>query len=107
MSIMNSNCIENCRECSTTCYSTAVNHCLQVGGKHVEPEHFRLMLECAKICETCAHLQISGSRFVAQMCNLCAQVCEACAEDCARIGDMDECVEACRRCTASCRAMAA
>jgi len=107
MSIMNSNCIENCSHCSATCYATAMNHCLKVGGKHMEPEHVKLMMECARICETSAHLQISGSRFCAQICSLCAQVCDACAEDCARLGDMDECVEACRHCAASCRAMAA
>jgi hypothetical protein len=104
---MNSNCIQYCTECSATCYSMALTHCLNLGGKHVEPEHFRLMMDCAKMCETSAHLQLSGSRFSAQFCAFCALVCEACAEDCARIGDMEQCVEACRRCAASCREMAA
>jgi hypothetical protein len=107
MSIMDTNCIQNCTDCSVTCYSTALNHCLEAGGKHVAPEHFRLMMECAHICEASARMQMSGSRFCAQICGLCAQVCEACAEDCALIGDMDECVEVCRRCAASCRTIAA
>ena len=28
-----------------------MNHCLKTGGKHVEPDHFRLMLNCAEMPE--------------------------------------------------------
>lgn len=104
---MNSECIENCSQCSATCYSMAINHCLQLGGKHVEQHHFSLMLECAKVCETSACLQRTGSTFSTQFCGLCAQVCEACAASCESVGEMDECVEVCRRCAESCRKMAA
>lgn len=57
------NCIDNCFACSRTCFETAMNHCLQVGGKHLEPEHFKLMLNCSKVCETCACLQLTASEF--------------------------------------------
>ncbi len=30
-------CIETCLSCYKACVSTAMNHCLEVGGKHVEP----------------------------------------------------------------------
>lgn len=100
-------CMENCKECSEMCYRTALNQCLTMGGQHVEAEHFKLMLECAKICETSACLQVSNSRFSRQLCGVCAQVCEACAESCEQVGDMDACVDMCRRCAESCRAMAA
>jgi hypothetical protein len=105
--MINEDCIENCSTCSETCYKTAMNHCLQMGGKHVEPEHFKLMLNCAKVCETSACLQLNGSHFSAQLCNLCAEICEACADSCERVGDMDECVAVCRKCVESCRQMAA
>ena len=100
-------CIDNCSRCSQTCYKTALNHCLEAGGKHVEPEHFTLMLNCAKICETSAYIQLSGSYFSGQICKLCAEICEACADSCEQIGGMDECVKACRTCAASCQKMAA
>lgn len=104
---LNSECIDNCSKCHEVCYSTALNHCLEMGGKHVEAEHFKLMLNCAKICETSAYLQRSGSPFSAQLCVICAKICTACADSCEEIGDMEECVAACRKCASSCQAMAA
>lgn len=74
-------CIEACSHCHQVCLQTATNHCLEVGGKHVEAEHFRLMLNCAAVCE-------------------------ACAASCKKLGGMDECVEACTNCAESCRKMA-
>ncbi|MDR7090889.1 hypothetical protein J2X05_002915 [Cellvibrio fibrivorans] len=103
---LTSDCIEHCLACSQICYSTAVNHCLEAGGRHVAPGHFTLMLNCAKVCETCATLQMSNSSFSFHMCSLCAEICEACAEDCANIGDMADCVTACTKCAESCREMA-
>jgi len=40
-------CVETCLSCYKTCLSTAMNHCLEAGGKHVEPAHFPLMMACA------------------------------------------------------------
>ena len=101
------NCIENCSKCYAICYSTAINHCLKMGGKHVEPEHFKLMLNCAKVCQASACLQMSESPFSKKLCAVCAEICEACAKSCESIGDMDECVEACKKCAQSCHEMAA
>ncbi|MDK1489053.1 four-helix bundle copper-binding protein [Sinorhizobium sp. 7-81] len=100
-------CIDNCLDCYSACLSTAMNHCLQVGGKHTEPSHFRLMMACTEICRTTAHFMLIGSPHHVHLCRECAEICDECAEDCERIGDMDECVEACRRCAESCRQMAA
>lgn len=104
---LDSDCIEHCLACSQICYSTAMNHCLQVGGEHVETGHFTVMLNCAKVCETCANLQMSNSSFSFHLCKLCADICEACAESCANVGDMSDCVTACTKCAESCREMAA
>lgn len=100
-------CIDECMRCYSTCLSTAMNHCLEAGGKHVEPDHFRLMSACAEICKTSATMMLIGSEHHKKTCPVCADICEACAKDCERIGDMDECVQACRKCAASCRSMAA
>jgi hypothetical protein len=99
-------CIEACVECHETCLQMAMNHCLEKGGKHVEPDHFRLMLNCAEICQTSANFMISNSRLHRRVCGVCAEVCDACAKSCEEVGDMDECVQTCRRCADSCRRMA-
>jgi hypothetical protein len=99
-------CIDTCTKCYQTCLQTAMTHCLEMGGKHVEPNHFRLMINCAQICQTSAALQLSNSDFVAKYCKLCAEVCEACAKSCAALGGMDACEKTCLECAASCHAMA-
>jgi len=100
-------CIDNCLRCYGTCLSTAMNHCLEAGGEHIEPRHFKLMMACAEICRTSAHFMLIGSRHHPHLCRECAEICSECAVDCERIGDMDECVEICRTCAESCRQMAA
>lgn len=96
-------CIEACTTCHATCLQTAMNHCLNTGGKHVGADHFRLMMDCAEICQTSANLQLSSSSFHVALCGICADVCEACAKSCEAIGGMEDCVKACRDCAASCR----
>ncbi len=98
-------CIQNCLDCHKTCLQMAMNHCLETGGQHTEPPHFRLMMCCAEICRTSAHFMLSGSELHTLTCGVCAEVCGRCADDCERIGDMGECVQACRKCAESCRAM--
>lgn len=99
-------CIQECLQCHQTCKQEAMTHCLEAGGKHVEPAHFRLMINCAEICHTCADFMLSNSNVHARICAACAEVCDACAASCEQLGDMDECVQACRRCAESCAQMA-
>lgn len=100
-------CIAACTECYEACESMVYRHCLKLGGKHSEPDHLRLMADCAEICRASAGFMLRGSPRHALTCRVCAEVCEACAEDCERIGDMEDCVTACRRCAEACREMAA
>jgi hypothetical protein len=102
-------CIENCMNCHCTCLGT-VTYCLEMGGRHAEASHIRLMLDCAEICQTSANFMIRGSDLHGRTCAVCAEVCERCAEDCGRMSDdeqMRACAEMCRRCAESCREMAA
>jgi hypothetical protein len=99
-------CIQACQDCHDECLKHASLHCLEVGGMHVEPTHFRLMLSCAEICQTSANMMLMGSEHHRDVCAVCAQVCEACAASCAKLEDMESCVQACRRCAESCRQMA-
>lgn len=83
-----------------------MTHCLEAGGDHTAPQHFRLMVDCAAICATTADFMLHKSQFQHQLCALCAEACIACAEDCARVGGMEACVAACRACAEHCAAMA-
>jgi len=100
-------CIENCLACYTVCLGTATTHCLEAGGAHVEPAHYRLMLACAEICRSAAHMMLTAAPQHRLTCKACAEICEACARSCEDIGEMEDCVEACRRCAETCREMAA
>jgi hypothetical protein len=84
-----------------------MNHCLEAGGKHVEPPHFRLMMACAEMCRTSAHFMLISTPHHKHTCKECAEICAECASDCKRIGGMDECVAICEACADSCRRMAA
>jgi hypothetical protein len=101
-------CIQECSECHRVCVET-VSYCLQMGGRHAEASHIRLLLDCAEICQTSANFMLRGSDLHGRTCAVCAEVCERCAEDCEQFGDdaqMKACAEACRRCARSCREMA-
>ncbi|MDI1262229.1 MAG: four-helix bundle copper-binding protein [bacterium] len=100
-------CIDECLQCYRTCLGMAMTHCLETGGKHVEPEHFRLMMACAEICRTAAHFMLLSSPHHKHVCRECAEICAECARDCESVGGMDDCVVACKSCAESCKAMAA
>ncbi len=100
-------CVEACLRCHATCLGTAMHHCLEAGGKHLEPAHFRLMMACAEICRTSAAFMLIGTDHHRHTCSECAEVCEECALSCEQVGDMDDCVQECRRCAEQCRKMAA
>lgn len=100
-------CVEECLRCYSVCLGTAMHHCLEAGGEHVAPAHFRLMMACAEICRTSAHFMLIGTPHHKHTCGECAEICEECAVDCERLDGMEECAQACRRCAESCRKMAA
>jgi hypothetical protein len=102
-----SECIDACLDCHKTCLGLAMTHCLEMGGEHVAPQHFRIMIDCATVCATAADFMLHKSQFHREMCGVCAQVCRACADDCAKLGGMEDCVKACRKCADTCGAMAA
>lgn len=99
-------CIDECLRCYQTCLGAAMNRCLEAGGEHVAPPHFRLMMACSEMCRTAAHFMLLNSPHHSHVCEECAVICTECAKDCGRMGGMDDCVTACTRCAESCRAMA-
>lgn len=97
--------IKACLDCHSMCLRMATTFCLEQGGRHVEAEHLRLMLNCAELCQTSANFMLSDSPLHGRVCLICAEACEACAKSCEQVGDMRECVEECLICAKSCRSM--
>src|SRR5258708_35232366 len=101
-------CIQNCTNCHAICVEM-VTHCLEMGGKHADAAHIRLLLDCAEICQTSANFMLRGSDLHGHTCGVCAEVCDRCAQACPQFGDdtyMQTCAAACRTCAESCRQMA-
>ncbi len=92
-------CITGCLACHATCLQT-VAHCLDVGGAHVTQQHVRLLLDCAELCLSSAHLMITRSPYAGRSCALCAEACRACEAACLEMKDAADlrCAAACRRC---------
>lgn len=102
-------CAGECRRCHEVCLET-ISHCLHMGGKHADPHHIRLMMDCVQICQTSADFMLRGSDLHGHTCRACSVVCDRCAKDCAAMGDdprMKACADECRKCADSCRKMAA
>lgn len=100
--------IDERENCHRACVRAA-RYCLEKGGRHAAPEHIRLLIDCAEICQTSANFMLRGSAVHKTICGACAEVCDRCAESCEAIGDdaqMKECAEVCRACADSCRKMA-
>jgi hypothetical protein len=100
-------CIDACQSCHEVCIET-IAHCLQMGGKHAEPAHIRLLMDCAEICQTSANFMVRGSDLHQHTCAACAEVCERCAVSCEQLGgaEMKRCADECRKCADECRRMA-
>jgi hypothetical protein len=99
-------CIDACLRCYETCLGMAMSHCLEQGGRHVEPTHFRLMMSCAEICRTSAHIMLTSAEVHRATCAACAEICATCAESCEKLDGMEDCVAACSACAETCRKMA-
>jgi len=95
--------IEALQNCHALCSSMALTHCLELGDEHARPQHLRLMLDCAALCAFTADALGRKSQFHNRFAALCAEVCETCEKDCEALGEMEDCVRACRTCAECCR----
>ena len=100
-------CIQACGDCANECKEVLFQHCLNMGGAHIEQSHVNLMVDCIQICRMSADFMLRGSDMHMLSCALCAEMCDACATSCEDIGDeeMQECADLCRKCADSCREM--
>lgn len=99
--------IETVADCHHICLET-INHCLSMGGDHVEDKHTKLLMDCAEICAITEHFMIRNSQFHGDVCGVCADICESCAKSCEKLGgeEMERCAKACRDCAKVCKEMA-
>ena len=97
--------IESCWECRHECQGTLFNHCLQMGGDHLKPDHVKIMMDCIQICQVAADAMVRQSTVIADICMACANACESCADSCEALGDeeMEYCAKLCRSCADYCR----
>ena len=98
--------IQSCWDARNLCQETLFNTCLDMGGRHVEQRHVKLMVDCIAICQVTADCMTRRSEMFDVFSSACAKVCEATAESCERIGgaEMIKCAEACRKCADVCNA---
>ncbi len=96
--------IQACWNCRNVCQDTLFNICLDMGGRHVEERHVKLMTDCIAICQMAADFMTRRSSMYDAICSACAKICKACAESCELIGgaEMLRCAEACRLCAQHC-----
>ena len=100
-------CMDACHECHVTCLHMAMNHCLEAGGRHAEPQHMKIMADCAQICAVAIDFMARKSEHHRHICRECAEICRACASCCEGLDGMEDCVAACRKCAEACDKMAA
>lgn len=96
-------------DCYRVC-TEMIAYCLDMGGRHVEPSHMLLLVDCAKICQLNADFMMYGSSFHGKTCSLCADICAKCAASCEDTDPKDKkmlrCADVCRKCAEACRDMA-
>ena len=97
--------IDACLECFRVCHGMAMGHCLETGGDHARPRHFRLMIGCGELCRATATLLLGQAPKASAVARACADICDTCAHECDRLRDMPDCVAACRACARACRSL--
>lgn len=99
-------CLKNSFDCYQKCTET-ITRCITLEGKHFEPEHLNLLMDCARICVTNADFILRNSNCYQQTCSITANICDECADNFERFEEdfMKECANVCRRCAESCREM--
>jgi hypothetical protein len=93
-----SECAQSCYECFGACLDSEI-------GK--DKNFMKVLLACARTCESAAIFMCMDGKFIKQQCELCAMVCDVCAQDCSRYKEevCQTCAQECRACAEKCREM--
>jgi hypothetical protein len=100
-------CIDACERCHRTCMRAAMRFALEQGGRHTEPEYFRLLIACQIVSRLTADSLLAGLPLYEHVCALCARICRDCAAACSQLEAMEECTGACTKCAECCEVIAA
>lgn len=92
--------------CARTCYE-CLNACLDEEDADKRKRCVKMLIECARMCETSAFFMAMDGKFIKRQCELCAEVCDVCAQECSVFDDQycRKCYEECRSCADKCREM--
>ncbi len=66
-------CIDDCMSCYDVCLQTAKN-CQQAGGQHAAQNHIWMLLDCADVCQTTAHLMQHNNPLYGYITSAAAQI---------------------------------
>ncbi len=84
--------VEGCRHGNSLCLFTAMNHCLETGGEHVDRAHFVADGGMRSNLADLVAFHAVGSQHHAHIVRNVPVFAE-CADDCQRMGHMQECGE--------------
>lgn len=98
--------INEFNKCAEACYE-CVNACLAAQDISSRKNCIKLLLECAKMCETTAFIMSMDGKFVKRQSALCAEVCDVCSQECALLKEehCQKCAQECRHCADACKEM--
>jgi hypothetical protein len=98
--------IDSFTKCAQACYE-CFNARLNGEDAVCDKRCVKMLVECAKMCETAAFIMSMDGKFVKRQCELVAEACTVCAEECARYKDEScrKCAGVCRECAGDCREM--
>lgn len=96
-------CGATCGKCREECLKTLA-YCLKKGGKHADPEHIQVLMDCIDFCDLSSKLTARNSPMAAKLCQLCTDVCARCAKSCEDLKDpnLQACVDLCKQCSQAC-----
>lgn len=100
-------CVQECTQCHRSCLE-AMHYCLLQGGAYADPEHIRLLTDCAEICQTSANFMLRDSDLHMLINEACAEICQQCWESFNHFNkdaQMKQWAADCRRCSETCQQM--
>lgn len=100
-------CIDACLNCSQACYR-CLDACLNEPDAEKRIGCIKLLMECARTCETEAAIMGMNGQTAKQYSGVCASLCDQCTDACERFEDehCQNCAAVCRDCADKCREMA-
>ena len=102
-------CVEACMACLVVLRAYARSGARAGPGSTVDRALWRLMLDCAEVCEATASFLRAESTFPPQLTESCTQLCDECAAACESAAPaspgLEACSAACRRGAKACFAL--